>query len=33
MPESVLDWGIAVILTLQGLGDWLVGPMNNYLYW
>jgi len=32
MPESVLDWGIAVILYLQGWGDWLVGPMNIFTY-
>lgn len=30
MPESVLEWGIAFILTLQGLGDWLIGPMNIF---
>lgn len=32
MPESVLQWGIAVILTMQGWGDWLVGPMNLFTY-
>ena len=32
MPESVLEWGIAVILALQGLGDWLVGPMNVFTF-
>jgi len=28
MSESILEWGIQVILALQGLGDWLIGPMN-----
>lgn len=28
MPEPILDWGIAVVLWLQGLGDWLIAPMN-----
>ena len=28
MSDSVLDWGIALILSLQNLGDWLIGPMN-----
>jgi len=28
MPHEILDWGIAVVLALQGLGDWLIGPMN-----
>jgi membrane-associated phospholipid phosphatase len=32
VPESVLEWGIALILTLQGLGDWLVGPMNIFTF-
>ena len=32
MPESVLEWGIALILTLQGLGDWLIGPMNIFTF-
>ena len=32
MPESVLEWGIAVILALQGLGDWLIGPMNIFTF-
>ena len=32
MPQSVLEWGIAVILSLQGLGDWLIGPMNIFTY-
>jgi membrane-associated phospholipid phosphatase len=32
MPESVLDWGIQLILSLQGLGDWLIGPMNAFTF-
>ncbi len=32
MPESILDWGIAVILTLQGWGNWLIGPMNIFTF-
>lgn len=32
MPESVLEWGIALILSLQGLGDWLIGPMNGLTF-
>jgi membrane-associated phospholipid phosphatase len=32
MPESVLEWGIAIILMLQGLGDWLIGPMNIFTF-
>lgn len=32
MPESVLEWGITVILTLQSLGDWLIGPMNIFTF-
>ncbi len=32
MPENVLEWGIGVILTLQGLGDWLIGPMNIFTF-
>jgi membrane-associated phospholipid phosphatase len=28
MPESVLEWGVTLILALQGLGDWLIAPMN-----
>ena len=32
MPQSVLDWGIAVILSLQSLGDWLIGPMNIFTF-
>jgi len=32
MPEHVLEWGISVILTLQGLGDWLIGPMNIFTF-
>ncbi len=31
MPESVLEWGIRVVLALQaGLGEWLIGPMNVF---
>jgi membrane-associated phospholipid phosphatase len=32
MPENILDWGISVILALQGLGDWLIGPMNIFTF-
>lgn len=32
MPNSVLEWGIAVILSLQGLGEWLIGPMNIFTF-
>jgi membrane-associated phospholipid phosphatase len=32
MPESILEWGIALILLLQSLGDWLVGPMNLFTF-
>ncbi|NJN44599.1 MAG: phosphatase PAP2 family protein [Anaerolineae bacterium] len=32
MSESVLDWGIQFILTLQNLGDWLVEPMNFFTF-
>jgi membrane-associated phospholipid phosphatase len=28
MPASILEWGVSLILALQGLGDWLIGPMN-----
>lgn len=28
MPTSLLYWEISLILALQGLGDWLAGPMN-----
>jgi membrane-associated phospholipid phosphatase len=28
LPDQILEWGIEVILVLQGLGDWLIGPMN-----
>ncbi|MBL7200293.1 MAG: phosphatase PAP2 family protein [Anaerolineae bacterium] len=28
MPASVLEWGVRLILALQGWGKWLVGPMN-----
>jgi len=30
MPESILNWGIELIISLQNLGDWLVGPMNTF---
>lgn len=32
MPETVLDWGIQFILSLQTLGDWLIGPMNSFTF-
>jgi len=33
MPESVLDWGIAVILQLQAtLGAWAIGPLNFFTF-
>lgn len=32
MPENVLEWGIALILILQNLGDWLIGPMNIFTF-
>ncbi len=32
MPESVLDWGIQFVLSLQHLGDWLIGPMNAFTF-
>ena len=32
MPNSILEWGIALILSLQGLGDWLVTPMNFFTF-
>lgn len=32
MPESVLNWGIALILTMQSWGDWLIGPMNLFTF-
>ncbi len=32
MPESVLDWGIQFVLSLQLLGDWLIGPMNAFTF-
>ncbi len=32
MPESILEWGIALILTLQGWGDWLILPMNIFTF-
>jgi len=28
MSETVLEWGIQLVLALQGIGDWLIGPMN-----
>ena len=28
MPESILDWEIAITLWFQSQGDWLIGPMN-----
>jgi membrane-associated phospholipid phosphatase len=28
MPENILEWGILIILSLQGLGDWHILPMN-----
>ena len=28
MPDTVLDWGVDLILNLQSLGSWLVAPMN-----
>jgi membrane-associated phospholipid phosphatase len=28
MPDTVLDWGVDVVLNLQSLGSWLVAPMN-----
>lgn len=32
MPPSILDWGIQLILSLQSLGNWLVGPMNSLTF-
>lgn len=32
MPQNILEWGIALILTLQGWGDWLIGPMNLFTF-
>lgn len=32
MPASVLDWGVQLILSLQHLGDWLVGVMNAFTF-
>ena len=32
MPESILNWGIELILSLQNLGDWLTGPMNVFTF-
>ena len=28
MPEPILDWGIALVLQFQGMGDWMIAPMN-----
>ncbi len=32
MSESILQWGVTLILTLQNLGDWLIGPMNIFTF-
>jgi len=32
MPESILNWGIQLILSLQSLSDWLVGPMEAFTF-
>ena len=32
MPDNVLEWGIGLILVLQELGDWLIGPMNVFTF-
>ncbi len=32
MPENILQWGVALILTLQRLSDWLIGPMNIFTF-
>ena len=32
MPQNILEWGIALILLLQSLGDWLIGPMNVFTF-
>jgi len=32
MPENILQWGITLILALQGLGDWLIVPMNAFTF-
>jgi membrane-associated phospholipid phosphatase len=32
MPQDILNQGIAFILFLQNLGDWLIGPMNFFTF-
>ncbi len=32
MPESILEWGITVVLAFQVMGDWLTGPMNFFTF-
>ena len=32
MRENLLEWGIALILILQGSGDWFVGPLNLFTF-
>jgi len=32
MPESILEWGIALILSMQTWGDWLIAPMNVFTF-
>lgn len=32
MPDAVLEWGIAVVLAMQGLGDWLIVPMSLFTF-
>jgi membrane-associated phospholipid phosphatase len=32
MPESILDWGIGVVISIQSWGDWLITPMNAFTY-
>jgi len=32
MHENLLEWGIPLILTLQGNGDWFVGPLNLFTF-
>ncbi len=32
MIESIRHWGIIVIVTLQGLGEWLIAPMNAFTF-
>jgi len=32
MPNSVLEWGIDLIIGLQGFGDWLVAPLNLFTF-